>query len=264
MGTNYVTDYIKTTTKLSEEDYNSILDKFNKLNQQYNAKLENSFFHKNDYKYDILNLTDEDLMYFIDKAKSELTNNKKNIDDINLQIEIYEDYLENINTLKKFLDETNNIYSNLLLKSNKIELSDKSIFPQNIYSFEKENFIKLLKNDVDIKIENLKEEFSKNINNVVRFKNLLLKATPEQKKINICIVCSTNKINVCINPCGHTFCKSCTDKMKNICGMCRGNITSKIKLYLEDNDDNDEDNSSKDIEPFIGFNNSFMNYVTDY
>ncbi len=51
---------------------------------------------------------------------------------------------------------------------------------------------------------------------------------------------------MCINPCGHTFCKSCTDKLSNSCFICRGPVTTKIKMII-DFDDDDYNNQNTQI-----------------
>jgi len=63
----------------------------------------------------------------------------------------------------------------------------------------------------------------------------------EKVEYNICNVCVTNKINICINPCGHTFCSVCVEKMGLKCGMCRGKIDAKIKMYIDNDTDNGDD-----------------------
>ena len=65
---------------------------------------------------------------------------------------------------------------------------------------------------------------------------------------NMCSVCVTRKINTCLNPCGHTFCLACVDKMNNKCGMCRASFISKIKMYIADDEDaDDSDNESNNV-----------------
>ena len=82
-----------------------------------------------------------------------------------------------------------------------------------------------------------------------------------KKKIkkNMCSICVTRKINTCLNPCGHTFCLTCVDKMNNKCGMCRASFISKIKMYIvddyamEESEDESESNETASITGIIGF-----------
>lgn len=239
------------TTRLNKNDFDKMMDKFNKLNEIYNSNLQKSLHNSSsDLKFEILDSEDAEIMYFLDKANKELSVNKKNMENIDVKLKKYEDFLENVNNLNKSIEATKKIYNNLLSKSNDIEISNKTMFMNNTFRAEKDLSIETLKEEINYKIQDLKEEYAKNMNSVVRFRKLLMKTSPQEIKINICSVCATNKINICINPCGHVFCLSCTDKMNN-CGMCRGTISSKIKVYL---DDIDEDNiSENNIESFSGF-----------
>ena len=68
-----------------------------------------------------------------------------------------------------------------------------------------------------------------------------------------CSVCFENEVRMCIVPCGHTFCLSCTDKIKNTCFACNGRVKEKTKIFLLGNDDYDDEevvNSSGDTEPY--------------
>lgn len=253
MDTDNEINSLPSRSKIDENEYNMMMDKFNKLNEKYNNSIENSFSVVSEYQYDILNLKDEDLMYFLNKAKYELTINKNNMKNINEEIKKYENILENINCLNKSIEKTNELYNNLLSKLDTIQIINKSSLAKKTSLYKIELRTNGVKNEIEEKIENLKEDFSKNLNNIIRFKQLLLKAAPEEKIRNCCNVCAENKINICINPCGHTFCQSCADKM-NKCGMCRANITSKIKLYIEETQE--DDNFDYEIEPFNGFNNN--------
>ena len=51
---------------------------------------------------------------------------------------------------------------------------------------------------------------------------------------------------MCIQPCGHTFCASCTEKITNRCFACNGTVTAKMKMYLLGKDDGDDDEAVPD------------------
>ena len=44
---------------------------------------------------------------------------------------------------------------------------------------------------------------------------------------------------MCIQPCGHTFCVSCTKKITNRCFVCNGSVTAKFKMYVSGRDDDE-------------------------
>lgn len=48
-----------------------------------------------------------------------------------------------------------------------------------------------------------------------------------------CTICYENEVNICLVPCGHSFCKKCTNKSNtNKCYICNQRYTSKNKLFL--------------------------------
>jgi hypothetical protein len=51
---------------------------------------------------------------------------------------------------------------------------------------------------------------------------------------SICQICYTNQVAWYLNPCGHTLCEGCKDKMRSRhnCHYCRSNVNNFCKLYL--------------------------------
>jgi len=50
----------------------------------------------------------------------------------------------------------------------------------------------------------------------------------------ICTICLESKIEYFIDPCGHTLCTNCKNKMNDTCYYCRSKINIIRKLYLLD------------------------------
>ena len=48
----------------------------------------------------------------------------------------------------------------------------------------------------------------------------------------MCPICITETVGTAITPCGHTFCQTCARRMANECGVCRGRIKDRMKLYF--------------------------------
>tara|TARA_E500000178_G_scaffold22251_1_gene20744 strand:- start:1167 stop:1487 length:321 start_codon:yes stop_codon:yes gene_type:complete len=46
-----------------------------------------------------------------------------------------------------------------------------------------------------------------------------------------CTICMENDVNVCIVPCGHTFCSKCI-KDANRCFICNSDIFMKQKMFI--------------------------------
>jgi hypothetical protein len=48
----------------------------------------------------------------------------------------------------------------------------------------------------------------------------------------VCSICLTDTISYAIVSCGHTFCTGCSRKMVHECGICRGKIKERMKIYI--------------------------------
>lgn len=50
--------------------------------------------------------------------------------------------------------------------------------------------------------------------------------------MNICNICTSEKISAVLNPCGHTFCLSCASKQKKHCFVCRADVLGMLKIFF--------------------------------
>ena len=48
----------------------------------------------------------------------------------------------------------------------------------------------------------------------------------------LCPICITESIGMAIVPCGHTFCQTCARRMMTECGVCRGRVRDRLKLFV--------------------------------
>lgn len=56
----------------------------------------------------------------------------------------------------------------------------------------------------------------------------VIKNTPMH---HTCPICITNEVDVYLEPCGHTLCKSCNQKQNTHCHMCRTKIKTSRNIY---------------------------------
>jgi len=47
-----------------------------------------------------------------------------------------------------------------------------------------------------------------------------------------CPICLSDSVGTAISPCGHTFCTTCAKRMIVECGVCRGRIRDRVKLFF--------------------------------
>lgn len=143
-------------------------------------------------------------------------NIKKETEKTNTDIKILENMINFVNNLDEKYSETPEIKT---INENIIILSDK---------IKTNNGLKEAKRDyVRIRVE-LNDCFSiiKSINNL--------------NYSNTCSLCLTNKVDEFIDPCGHSFCNSCKDRLIEYegsitdanCPTCRGFIRDFKPLYL--------------------------------
>ena len=58
---------------------------------------------------------------------------------------------------------------------------------------------------------------------------------PEDKEKKMCPVCFDNEVNTALVPCGHTYCKGCSEADRSRyakCPQCRTQINARIKIFF--------------------------------
>ena len=256
-------DLTPKNTRDSKEWHKDMMARYKKLSVEFeNNIIPSQDKLKIDNIEEYLTFDEADVFDFFTKAKSEMDKIKKNNDIISDKIKKYETFKQDIAMFKELVKQGNEIYDNLSKNTQILDIENKLIISQNILlQHENKLNIENFEESIDEKIYELNNKFMHNNNKLSDFKKLVLKCmVNENINYNICNVCVTNKINICINPCGHTFCSVCVEKMGIKCGMCRGKIETKIKMYIEndDNDEKDEIDSLDNSEGFSGFDNQLI------
>jgi hypothetical protein len=248
------------------ENYNKeMMAKFQKLNEEYNKMAsQGNYIDKNliDNIEEKIILNEENITDIICKANNYMKKINKQTTEFNEIISEYEGYKKDCRTLLDGISKLSDMYYDLSKKTQNIELKEKLDVKEHFIDV---NFITNISNfekDIDISINDKLEKIINNNKKLYTFKMFVKEClTNEDKQIkkNICSVCFSNKINTCLNPCGHTFCLKCVDKMKKKCAICRSNFNSAIKMFILD-DDNDDENktNSEGVDNFSGFNNNLQ------
>jgi hypothetical protein len=60
-----------------------------------------------------------------------------------------------------------------------------------------------------------------------------IRVTNPSTTLPLCPICFDQQINMCLVPCGHTFCSECVgNNIRFQCAVCRTNITNKQKIFF--------------------------------
>ena len=110
-----------------------------------------------------------------------------------------------------------------------LQLENNELLPEVIESFSKYSSHVYKLNRFEETYTKLIEAYKKwNIYRHILSSSNIMKETIEIK----CTICMLNKISHTIVPCGHTYCKQCSQKQNIMCYICRGMIREKVKLYI--------------------------------
>jgi hypothetical protein len=265
---------ISQSTRNDKNWHKDMMSKFKKLNDEYNKRAEGEFSKDiSVVDNNILKFDEENVFYMIKKAKEDIKTINENNNNLNKKINEYDECKKDCDLLIESIQKLSDTYYNLSTKSQLFDIVNKLQIKQHLIDVETSSSISLFENDIQFKIDELKEQVKNNKQKISDFKKLVLNCMDEDDEKekecekNICNICVARKINTCLNPCGHTFCLTCVDKMNNKCGMCRTTFISKIKMYIAnddeeldefDNEDNDNDNYNDNdvtdlVEGFSGF-----------
>lgn len=250
-------ELMSQSTRDDKKWHDSVISKFNQLSDEYGKFAQGENFiekivdNNSILTDDKLEFTEETVFEMIKKAKEDIKKIQERNNEFNKKIVEYNDSKKIANELVEDIERISDSYYQLSTKTqyfniiNKLEIKEKLIDSNEVINIK--NFI----SNIDVKIYELEELIKSNNNKIKSFRKLVSKCISDEdkrKNKNACNICVTRKINICLNPCGHTFCSNCIEKMNNNCAMCRQPFISKIKMFIsnEDNDySSDEENESK-------------------
>ena len=243
------------------------LIKFNKLKAQYdnNIVVNNIQYDEEYMKENDLKGTMENFNFIITKKLGELRevnhrlikliNYKNDLGGILISMRKMEkDYIELHQThilcggdLR--LEPPKNNFQELLSGDLRGKLDDKDMIvdplklQEQLFSIKSEYMNSLcdIYEKVDGKID--EETFKiKKINDFIDIYKKTINSCDTNKKVLSkynCTICYENDVTMCIQPCGHTFCNSCTTKISARCFVCNGLVTAKFKMYVLGKDDDE-------------------------
>lgn len=130
------------------------------------------------------------------------------------------------NHLKQRLDKMDKIQKKV---SSMIELQTNEAMPDLVNSLERYLAVSFKDSGIESEYKTLLQLYKKHMilrEEIQVFKNSQTVSEP------LCAICITDPVGMTISPCGHTFCQTCSRRMINECGVCRGRIKDRIKLYF--------------------------------
>jgi len=134
--------------------------------------------------------------------------------------------LEEENRLKICLEKMDKVQKRV---TNIMDLQDNEATPELIASLEKYLMVTFRESDIEETYKRVIRLYQRHL--YLRDAIQVFKATKESHE-PLCAICLEEPIGTAISPCGHTFCSGCAKKMVNECGMCRGRIRDRLKLYF--------------------------------
>jgi len=150
---------------------------------------------------------------------------------VNALIELYketgEKLLECENQLKLRLEKMDKIQKRV---STVIELQTNEAIPEVVSSLE--NYLKISFRDMSVEpyYKDLLYLYQKHIS--LREAIHIFKTGSQVVNEPMCPICLSESVSMAIVPCGHTFCITCARRMMNECGVCRGKIRERMKLFF--------------------------------
>ena len=178
----------------------------------------------------------KDVLNEYECLKTSLMEYKNQYKELNIQKDVYDEYLNNLlNRHMSILNIINNY-------ENDDNINDSFINYKNEI---KEKYDKWILNYYIKKIKTIEDNIEIIENKLKDFTNLfvfIINEFVKDKEIskNMCPICFENPVDICFNPCGHTSCNSCVISSRmssyginnNKCYTCRTSINDYIKIYF--------------------------------
>lgn len=238
--------------RTKEKTTSEMMKKFNELNESYNKMAENSLTNK-EHSYEYLSKPDDpNLENIIMKMNMEYKYAISEINVLQEELSRLKSYEKKYNKILECLRECNSL-QNEFISDPKIRELNNEINDINIVKFDSSenlDFLNKLMTNINYKISENEQKMSKLLSTVSSFRKFLLRTSEINANKLTCTICYSNKISHCLNPCGHTFCKSCIDRMGRSCSSCRTGFQSQIKMFITENENEEDDLLSNNTSDF--------------
>lgn len=187
-----------------------------------------------------VSITEDELLVSKNLQTSALFNRLN--DEFKQKQKILEEYNTNLQTIQEshykittHIDSIKKVYMSTCVDKvdtlNSIEQIIKDYFKETnpVVSDLIRNKIAVLEGEIDNisnKLNALRALIVTGVNQIVK---------PEDKEKKMCPVCFDNEVNTALVPCGHTYCKGCSEADRSRyakCPQCRTQINARIKIFF--------------------------------
>ena len=233
-----------------------VINKYNSLKDEYEVFKQNI----NNKKYDETNEIDEinefELSIKMNEINTNLLRKIEHLKKNNEQILKLTDYSGSISKLLQSIQDMESLYTDFHRKSFEIQNNDndlslifidKTNTLSNTFSpYDKSNTPSLVEKKntdnmrrlqicIDVKVST-RVATSTKLNGIIsEYKQIISNCSDNTADMNIqlqCTICYEDKISFCVTPCGHTFCKKCSDKITIRCFTCNTVYKGKQKIFI--------------------------------
>jgi chromosome segregation ATPase len=166
------------------------------------------------------------------RLNDEFKQKQKNLEEYNTNLQTIQ---ESHYKITKEIDSLRKVYMSSMVDKvdglNSVEQVMKDFFKETnpVVSDLIRNKIAVLEGEIDNisnKLNALRALIVTGVNQIVK---------PEDKEKKMCAVCFENEVNTALVPCGHTYCKGCSEADKSRyakCPQCRQQINARIKIFF--------------------------------
>ena len=187
-----------------------------------------------------VSITEDDLLVNTNLQTSALFNRLN--DEFKQKQKKLEEYNTNLQTIQEShykitsqIDSLRKVY----LSSNVDRVDSLNLLEEKIREYLKETN-PVVSDTIRTKIATLEGEVDNISNKLNALRALIVTGVnqivkPEDKEKKMCPVCFDSEVNTALVPCGHTYCKGCSEADKSRyakCPQCRTQINARIKIFF--------------------------------
>jgi len=235
-GSNVVTSDTDKFFTIDNTSNDDVMLKYNILFLSYKSKIICSDTYDNEKN---LQLSSINFLENVLKIKKRIKTLHKEYNCILDQISDIDKQIDELDKIRQNYIEINLSLDKYLVQYNCIKTETKTdiVINETKIIDDKISTISNILRDNKIILEGYETNKIKLIEEIKLLNNIICTNDVTTKNGNpsfTCFICQDKTVECCLNPCGHTFCSSCSSRITNkTCYMCRTKVTSTTKLFFD-------------------------------